>query len=401
MRYPTTETNRNRLRARMYYQHFLGIDVMELAPRVSDAAAITEKYNVPTMEASECVVCHKTIDPLAGIFQEYYVVDGKGVYGKRKEGWFEDMFGPGFEGEDLPEGESWRSLQWLGKRTAKDPRFAVAMVEHVYYILTGRKVLREPTDLADPLHSAKHRAWREQRKEVESIAQKFAKDGFNLKSIFKAWAKSKFYRADGLATALEDPGRLAELEDVGLVRMLAPEQLERKLAAIFGEPWGRLEEQFKILYGGIDSKAVTERITEPSGAMGAIQRMMANEMACRHVTPDFQKPPEKRKLFPGIGAGVQPGESKEADQQVRQAIVHLHTLFFGRDDQLDSEEVSRTFDLFTGILEDALKKGRYEKVDTYYCGRVDGKRIPDPNYTLRAWRGVVTYLLRQQEFLYE
>src|SRR5690606_1733404 len=25
-RYPTTETNRNRLRARMFYQHFLGVD---------------------------------------------------------------------------------------------------------------------------------------------------------------------------------------------------------------------------------------------------------------------------------------------------------------------------------------------------------------------------------------
>ena len=33
-RYPTTETNRNRLRARMYYLHFLGVDVLELAARV-------------------------------------------------------------------------------------------------------------------------------------------------------------------------------------------------------------------------------------------------------------------------------------------------------------------------------------------------------------------------------
>ena len=27
--------------------------------------------------------------------------------------------------------------------------------------------------------------------------------------------------------------------------------------------------------------------------------------------------------------------------------------------------------------------------------------VPDPNYTVRAWRAVVTYLLRRQEFLYE
>ena len=103
-RYPTTETNRNRLRARMYYQHFLGVDVLELAARVSDAAAVTAKYKVPTMQASECVVCHKTLDPVAGLFQDYWRFADQGVYGKRKGGWFTDMFAAGFEGEDLPAG---------------------------------------------------------------------------------------------------------------------------------------------------------------------------------------------------------------------------------------------------------------------------------------------------------
>ena len=92
-RYPTTETNRNRLRARMYYQHFLGVDVLELAARVSDAAAVTAKYKVPTMQAAECVVCHKTLDPVAGLFQDYWRFADQGVYGKRKGGWFTDMFG--------------------------------------------------------------------------------------------------------------------------------------------------------------------------------------------------------------------------------------------------------------------------------------------------------------------
>ncbi|MFT5127643.1 MAG: hypothetical protein ACI8W8_001249, partial [Rhodothermales bacterium] len=71
-RYPTTETNRNRLRARMYYQHFLGIDVMELAPRVSDAAAVDTAYETPWMEAADCVVCHRSVDPVAGLFQDFY-----------------------------------------------------------------------------------------------------------------------------------------------------------------------------------------------------------------------------------------------------------------------------------------------------------------------------------------
>ncbi|MEZ5305468.1 MAG: hypothetical protein R3F11_33225, partial [Verrucomicrobiales bacterium] len=109
MRYPTTETNRNRLRVRMYFQHFLGIDVMQIAPRVNDAAAITAKYEVPTMQAADCVVCHKLIDPVAGLFQDYYAVDAKGVYQRRKDGWFTDMFPPGFEGEALPDPERWRA----------------------------------------------------------------------------------------------------------------------------------------------------------------------------------------------------------------------------------------------------------------------------------------------------
>ncbi len=352
-RYPTTETNRNRLRVRMFYQHFLGIDALELAARVSDAAAASAKYENPIMQASECVVCHKTIDPVAGLFQDYYNLR-EGLYGRRKDGWYKDMFGPGFEGEDLPPEERWRALQWLGERTAKDPRFAATMVEHVYYILTGRKVLLPPKELDDPLYAAKRRAYQEQHREVEAIAVRFAQGGFNLKSVFKDWAVSTFYRADGLAKATENPQRQAELEDVGLVRMLAPEQIERKVAAIFGERWGKLNDpQLGMLYGGIDSKAVTVRAADPSGAMGAIQRILANEVARRETGRDFAREPAERRLFPGIEPDVVPGASPDGDSALRRAIVHLHERVLGRYDTVDSPEVERTWQLFAGIVSDA------------------------------------------------
>lgn len=398
-RYPTTETNRNRLRARMYYQHFLGVDVLELAARVSDAAAVSEKYKVPTMQASECVVCHKTLDPVAGLFQDYYAFEG--VYGRRKGGWYDDMFAAGLEGETMPADQRWRALQWLGERTAKDPRFAVAMVEHVYYLLTGRKVLLPPKDLEDPLYPGKRRAYAEQRKRIEAIAEQFAKRGFNLKGVFKDWIVSDFYRADGLATALNTPQRQAELEDIGIVRMLAPEQLERKVGAVFGERWGKLRDQLAILYGGIDSEEVTERATDPSGAMGAIQRIAANEIACKHTLRDFAKPPAERRLFPGIEPGVLPGSSAETDATIRRAIVHLHGLILGRDDAIDSKEVSRTYDLFAGIVADAKQQKGLDKREMYSCRSQVPNAPDDPQYTIRAWRAVVTYLLRRPEFLYE
>ena len=405
-RYPTTETNRNRLRVRMYFEHFLGVDIMALAPRVNDAAKITSEYEIPTMEATDCVVCHKVIDPVAGLLQDYYALDGKGVYGPRKEGWYQDMFGPGLYGEDLPNEQRWRSLQWLGERTVQDPRFAVAMVKHVWYILYGRKPMLPPEDIDDPLFSAKRRAYQAQRNEIEQIAARFAQNDFNLKVIFRELVQSKFYQVEGVSEKVTQPNRLAELDDLGLIHLLSPEQLERKLTAIFGKQWGLLtnrDSNFNILYGGIDSKTVTRRIADPSGAMGAIQRIMANDVACRNVAADFSLPVNERRLFPMIEPDVLPGLDTESDQQIKEAIVYLHDLILGREDSVDDQEVQRTFELFAGIISDARSQGEFDPRESYACQTLREKtpRDPDPEYTIRAWRGVVTYLLRQREFLYE
>lgn len=397
-RYPTTETNRNRLRARMYYQHFLGVDVLELAARVTDAAAVQAKFEIPTMQAAECVVCHRTLDPVSSLFQDYYKLEG--VYGKHKGGWFKDMFQAGFEGEDMPPEQRWRSLQWLAEKTVEDPRFARTMVEHVYYVMTGRKVLLPPKALDDPEYDAKRRAYQAQHKEVEAIAAKLVAAKFNLKVAFKEWAVSPFYRADAISTNKANPARRAELADVGQARMLAPEQLERKIAAIFLKPWNKLnDKQLSILYGGIDSKEVTERAADPSGAMGAIQRIMANDVACKNVAADFSVPPAQRRLFPNLETDVLPGDA-DSDRRIRAAIAYLHERVLGRFDAPDSPAVSRTFQLFTDVLTDAHSR-KLEDHEIYSCRTDNDQRMLDPNYTVRAWRGVITYLLRQQDFLYE
>lgn len=400
-RYPTTDTNRNRLRVRKFYEHFLGIDIMALAVREGDAAAIAEKYSNPVMEAAECVVCHRIMDPVAGLFQDYNnSKQGFGPYGPREEGWFTDVFSPGFEGRDLPPSERWRALQWLGGITAKDPRFAVAMVEHVYYILFGRKVLLPPEDIDDPMFGARRRAHMEQRQWIGEVAEKLVHSNFNLKVVFKELILSPFYRADGLATGEMHPERLAELDDVGLMHLLTPEQLDRKIEAVFGKRWENFGEQLKMLYGGIDSKEVTVRLHDPSGAMGAIQRILSNEVACKNVSRDFAKPAGERVLFPEIELGALPGVDEETDALIRRAVSHLHEHLLG---YADAQEMEATFQLFAAVIKDAHERGGFEATESYSCksGGERSPRDPDPDYTLRAWRGVVTYLLRQPEFLYE
>ncbi len=406
-RYPTTETNRNRLRARMYYQHFLGVDVLELAARVSDAAAVTAKYEVPTMQAAECVVCHKTLDPVAGLFQDYWRFADQGVYGKRKGGWFTDMFGAGFEGEDLPAAERWRSLQWLGERTAKDPRFAVAMVEHVYYILTGRKVLLPPKDLDDPLYAAKLRAYSEQRRADRG-------DRGPLRQV----RVQPQDRVQGLGRLRLLPGRRAgdggqgpdaggrSWTTSGWCGCSRPSRSSGRSRAVFGEQWGRLTEQTgdalrrHRLEGG-------HRAGRPTRA----GRWARSSGSCRTTWRASTWPATSPARRPSGGCSPAssrtwcPAPRPRATRRSARRSSTCTSKILGRYDAADSAEVERTFKLFAGIVSDAKEQKGLEKQESYHCrpGNRDapGAAVADPHYTIRAWRGVVTYLLRRPEFLYE
>jgi hypothetical protein len=64
-------------------------------------------------------------------------------------------------------------------------------------------------------------------------------------------------------------------------------------------------------------------------------------------------------------------------------------------------EVSRTFDLFADIIEEVQERKDLEPLESYFCRANGEERFKDPTYTVRAWRAVVTYLLRQRDFLYE
>jgi hypothetical protein len=135
--------------------------------------------------------------------------------------------------------------------------------------------------------------------------------------------------------------------------------------------------------------------------MGAIQRGLSNDVACRHVAADFARPAGERLLFPGIEPDQAPGASAEGDATIRRAIVHLHQRILGRYDAVDSAAVGRTFALFRDIVADAAARTGVDPRENYPCRQGQAAPGDDPHYTIRAWRGVVTYLLRRSEFLYE
>ena len=96
-------------------------------------------------------------------------------------------------------------------------------------------------------------------------------------------------------------------------------------------------------------------------------------------------------------------DDPESEKRIRTAIVHLHQFILGRDDLPTDPEVDQTYRLFAGIVAEAKSRGRFEPNESYFCksSGQEGPRDADPHYTLRSWRAIVTYLLRQRDFLYE
>ena len=125
----------------------------------TDPVALADTNN-PTMNNPACTVCHESLDPVAGAYQsfgdrstyldQYVAMDSlpdsykypewhggePGSTGYQQgDTWYRDMRAPGFDGE-VAKGQR-DSLQWLGYRISRDPRFAAATVRFWWPAIFG------------------------------------------------------------------------------------------------------------------------------------------------------------------------------------------------------------------------------------------------------------------------
>jgi hypothetical protein len=421
-RFPTTPTNRNRHRSRMVYDFFLALDVEGLGDRPVDASNIAD-HN-PEMNTDPCRLCHSVVDPVAGAFQNW---DDQGRYRPPENGWYPEMRPPGFGDKQMPASEYARGVQWVAREIVQDPRFAVSAVNIMFKGLSGQEPLKEPTDPTANGYLEKIQAARMQRAIFNEIGSKFVEDGYNLKTVVKEIVKTPYYRAydaEGL-----DEARQLELADLGTGRLLIPEQLNRKLVAVTGYPWRPNIDaedyltdlnQYRIYYGGIDSDDVVERMTAPNGIMANVAKRMANEMSCLAVPQDFGKPPDDRVMFPFVEPNFEPEDANgfevpAAAAAIRENIRHLHARMLGQ--YLDSNDpaINRTYELFLDVWKDGqsgITAGEYgtnipgpcQATSDYWTGEpFDEARaiVNDPQYTIRAWMAVMSYMMQDWAFLHE
>lgn len=353
-RYPTTETNRNRARARWTFYHFLGIDIETSAPRTTDPVALADTDN-PTLKNTACTVCHDRLDPVAGAYQNY---GNEGFYRDKfggldslpdtykhpewfgiseptpyQEGdtWFRDMKPPGLDNSAQPSSRVDDSLSWLAEQIADDPRFATGAVKFWWPAIMGAEALVAPEVSSDADYQVRLNAYRAQEFQISMLADAFRNTNLNARELFADMILSPWFRAKALLP--NSPARPIELAALGADRLLTPEELDAKNAAILGYQWDKWEDdwlgnvkgfytalgdRFRLYYGGIDSIGIKGRSRQITSLMANVAERQALTLACGVTTLDFHDnvQPSDRRLFPLVEPSTTPLSEKTLNVDV-------------------------------------------------------------------------------------
>ena len=459
LRYPSTDTNRNRARARWTYYFFLGVDIARLANRAMDAEELKQVTN-PGAEGSSCFGCHQLMDPVAGAFQSWangseFLVRGGLTslplsYQKNApdfllgDQWYRGQLAAGFNGVDLPTRAAYGAvnshpdgLQWLAEQLVADNRFATGTAKFWFKGVFGREPLRAPAASEDANFSAQLQAFRDEESLLQSWAERFRADDLNLKSLLVDMLMSPLFRAETLIAA--DADRALALQDLGLGRLLSPEQLDRKVIATLGYHWkqdwqdhNQLLEDYYMFYGGIDSESITARSASLNSLMYSVAERMANELACQVVAQAF---------WPGMAAGAFAGVELDTDPTspagelaIRRVIDELLWRLWGVVDNgeqtalwqlykalydqrqtwtevsnfLDVNDTNDALDEFCWIRDTDPDDGVDIAINWTGIDWNDEASIRshlgslyNPEQTLRPWVGLLTVMLTDPQFLTE
>ena len=360
--------------------------------------------------------------------------------------WYRDMRTPGFNGRQAPNPDN--SVQWLARQIVADPRFAEATIKFWWPALMGQEVTRPPEAEGDADFEGQLLAANAQGAEVTRLADAF-RDGFhgglayNLKDLLVEMVLSKWFRAAAVTDT--DPVRRVALHGAGAKRPLTPEELARKTAAITGVQWGRripiypdegrwpseLTDDYRLLYGGIDSDGVTERGRDLTSVMAGVAKRHAVAVSCPVVMREFYLLPDtERRLFAGIDQNTTGADA------IKGKLVELHDKLLGVQVTPDSPDVEAAYRLFVKVMERGRASGRdwfefwhcnwshdltffdgladdvvvlYENEDGWQWYGLDWDRIEDftedidfsdPHAAAQAWKVVLTYLMMDYRYLY-
>lgn len=403
-RYPSTDTNRNRARARWTYYYFLGVDIERLAVRAMDAEELKNVTN-PGAENTSCYGCHIIMDPVAGAYQswgntsQFLVRDGQDSLPAQyvenhpdyQDGdqWYRGQILPGFNGTNMPVANNFGQvqghddgLQWLAEQMVTDPRFATGTVKFWFNGVFGREPLLAPLATTDADYQARLLAYQDEQALIEQWASDFRANDYNLKTLLVDMMLSPLFRGELAqnASAL----RLQSLEQLGLGRLLTPEQLQRKIDATLGfewrEPWqdeSKLLKAYYMFYGGIDSDGITQRPDALNSMMYSVVERFANEISCEVVAQEFW-PGMPKRLFTAVDITTDP-TTAQGEADIRSAIDNLMWRLWGITDVAEQDALWQLYKAIydqriAWTLDDDSNGGVYVSNNLSYSVQWDNNR---------------------------
>jgi len=365
----------------------LDTDVEGLASRGGlDLGRVIGQF--PTLQDPQCKVCHDVLDPVAGLFKNWNIT---GRFLGNNKNWLhtrtpQEMLSPGYNdlpSDVLPESESGTALHWLATKISTDGRFVDSTIKTIYNGFSGMDITDDPVF-------------------YQSLRTLFTTQNFNLKKLIKAIVVGTNFLADNSAQL----SVVDQFNGAGTAHLLTPEQLDRKIKAIFNNkqwisPSKRhllSEDSYLLLYGGIDSKEITERTTQATSIIAGIQKRIANQLACEMVPLDLNTDLDQRKLFPFVTANHVPDNSDNT-RLIKQNIQYLFSHILGRDLSIADIEINHVYALFVSVIGAINTVGIENKCQGDLLAT--NPIVVDGTHTVRAWMAVVNFMLRDYYFLYE
>lgn len=300
------------------------------------------------------------------------------------------------------------------------------------------------------------------------IGARFQENKYDLRKLVVDIVTSAYFRAKS-----GDATKDGLHQGLGQGRLLTPEMLGRKYRATTGlyffqgdaaakdetrQRDGYLrsdlvtDDDWRLVYGGIDSGDTTKRTDTMSPIMVATSQYTGALVACRATSYDFTKPQAERRLFkmvdmtttpftPRQNASVPLVAVPDSEPKIRDNIKYLFWRLLGERVDASSPEVNDVYSLFVDVWKDleqtdVTKDGGNKDIGNYRCraetdwdkgvtfapdqngnlrpdfpdlrDRPDKapyepgmKLTRDENFTVRSWQAVMTYLLTDYRFTHE
>jgi hypothetical protein len=418
--FPYTNTNLNRVRARMVFKQFLDFDILGISSGTRILSA--NDGDNPTINNPNCTLCHRILDPVASTFLQR---NNQSSYNPMANLTRSSLWPVGFNSQLFPiktDGKQMGTqnpLQWLGQELIKDPRFLEAQLHIVYRGLIGKDVLRFKEDMTD----VESQAFDAQQAQFTDIIEKLKADNNNIKVVFRELIKSPYFRASGINNA----DNLEAHSQTGSVRLLPIDVLNKKVLDLLGVYWTDnvnpdIGNQRFLRYASLYGTPSTSDRGSASSAVAtnnAIQQQFATDMSCRMVPREFyEKDTSARRLLKFVDITTAPfntdGSANTADaQKIQRNIQHLYQYLLGVEVELNSPELQNTYQLWVSTWQQGnaeLKAGTaaiaspcqlLNKPVTKEALPTAERIMNDSRYVLRSWMVVLNYLLTDPRFYYQ